>query len=74
MAEITCDEMLELASLGAVHPRAVKLPATGVELVVCSSWTEDPGTRVVSPMPQPRSLVGLEFSTGWGGTTRIKLR
>jgi aspartate kinase len=65
MAEITCDEMLELASLGAkvLHPRAVEIARNyGVELVVRSSWTEDPGTRVVSPMPQPRSLVGLEIA------------
>ncbi|OKH22861.1 aspartate kinase [Chroogloeocystis siderophila] len=65
MSEITCDEMLELASLGAkvLHPRAVEIARNyGVELVVRSSWTDDPGTRVVSPPPQPRSLVGLEIT------------
>lgn len=65
MSEITCDEMLELASLGAkvLHPRAVEIARNyGVELVVRSSWTDDPGTRVVSPTPQPRSLVGLEIT------------
>ncbi|AFZ29488.1 aspartate kinase [Gloeocapsa sp. PCC 7428] len=65
MSEITCDEMLELASLGAkvLHPRAVEIARNyGVELVVRSSWTDDPGTRVVSPIPQPRSLVGLEIT------------
>lgn len=65
MSEITCDEMLELASLGAkvLHPRAVEIARNyGVELVVRSSWTEEPGTRVVSPTPQPRSLVGLEIA------------
>lgn len=65
MSEITCDEMLELASLGAkvLHPRAVEIARNyGVELVVRSSWTDDPGTRVVSPTPQPRSLVGLEIA------------
>jgi aspartate kinase len=65
MAEITCDEMLELASLGAkvLHPRAVEIARNyGMPLVVRSSWTEDPGTRVVSPMPQPRSLVNLEIA------------
>ena len=65
MAEITCDEMLELASLGAkvLHPRAVEIARNyGMPLVVRSSWTDDPGTRVVSPTPQPRSLVNLEIA------------
>lgn len=65
MAEITSDEMLELASLGAkvLHPRAVEIAKNyGVELVVLSSWTDDPGTKVVSPSPQPRSLEGMEIA------------
>ena len=66
MSEITCDEMLELASLGAkvLHPRAVEIARNyGVELVVRSSWTDEPGTRVVSPTPATtRSLVGLEIA------------
>ena len=65
MAEITCDEMLELASLGAkvLHPRAVEIARNyGVELVVRSSWSEEPGTRVVSPIPKERSLVDLEIA------------
>lgn len=65
MEEITSDEMLELASLGAkvLHPRAVEIARNyGVTLVVRSSWTDDPGTRVVSPMPQPRPLQGLEIA------------
>ncbi|MBW4657722.1 MAG: aspartate kinase [Drouetiella hepatica Uher 2000/2452] len=65
MAEITSDEMLELASLGAkvLHPRAVEIARNyGVMLVVRSSWSDDPGTRVVSPLPQPRSLQGLEIA------------
>ncbi len=65
MDEITSDEMLELASLGAkvLHPRAVEIARNyGVTLVVLSSWTDDPGTRVVSPAPQPRSLEGLEIA------------
>jgi aspartate kinase len=65
MDEITSDEMLELASLGAkvLHPRAVEIARNyGVPLVVLSSWTDDPGTRVVSPTPQPRSLDGLEIA------------
>ena len=64
MEEITCDEMLELASLGAsvLHPRAVEIARNyGVMLVVRSSWTDQPGTRVTSPAPQPRALAGLEL-------------
>ncbi|MBW4664067.1 MAG: aspartate kinase [Chroococcus sp. CMT-3BRIN-NPC107] len=65
MAEITCDEMLELASLGAkvLHPRAVEIARNyGVELVVRSSWSNEPGTRVISPKPSERSLVDLEIA------------
>ncbi len=64
MEEITCDEMLELASLGAsvLHPRAVEIARNyGITLVVRSSWTDQPGTRVTSPAPQPRPLEGLEL-------------
>jgi aspartate kinase len=65
MSEITSDEMLELASLGAkvLHPRAVEIARNfGVSLVVRSSWTEEPGTWVLSSTPQPRSLEGLELT------------
>lgn len=65
MDEITCDEMLELASLGAkvLHPRAVEIAKNyGVPLIVLSSWSDAPGTRVVSPPPQPRPLEGLELA------------
>ncbi len=65
LSEITADEMLELASLGAkvLHPRAVEIARNyGVPLVVRSSWTDEPGTWVVSPIPQPRSLTGLEIA------------
>ncbi|MEQ9670198.1 aspartate kinase [Coleofasciculus sp. G2-EDA-02] len=65
MDEITCDEMLELASLGAkvLHPRAVEIARNyGVPLVVLSSWTDAPGTKVISPTPQPRSLDDLEIA------------
>jgi len=65
MAEITSDEMLELASLGAkvLHPRAVEIARNyGIPLVVRSSWTEDPGTWVLSPVPRPRPLDGLELA------------
>ncbi|MDB9526826.1 aspartate kinase [Oscillatoria sp. CS-180] len=61
---ITCDEMLELASLGAkvLHPRAVEIARNyGIPLVVRSSWVADPGTHVVAPSRQPKSLEGLEL-------------
>lgn len=64
MSSITCDEMLELASLGAkvLHPRAVEIARNyGVPLVVRSSWTEEPGTHVIAPTRQPKSLEGLEL-------------
>ena len=65
LTEVTADEMLELASLGAkvLHPRAVEIARNyGVPLVVRSSWTDEPGTWVISPTPQPRSLTGLEIA------------
>jgi len=65
MDEITSDEMLELASLGAkvLHPRAVEIARNyGVPLVVLSSWTDEPGTKVISPLTQPRSTEGLEIT------------
>ncbi|MEA5598664.1 aspartate kinase [Rivularia sp. UHCC 0363] len=65
MEQITSDEMLELASLGAkvLHPRAVEIARNyGVRLVVRSSWTDDPGTIVDSPPPKPRSLTNLEIA------------
>ncbi|MBE9209949.1 aspartate kinase [Nostoc sp. LEGE 06077] len=65
MDAITCNEMLELASLGAkvLHPRSVEIARNyGVPLVVRSSWTEDPGTWVTSLKPQERSLVNLEIA------------
>jgi len=64
MSEITCDEMLELASLGAkvLHPRSVEIARNyGVPLVVRSSWSDDPGTWVVSQISQKRALSDLEL-------------
>jgi aspartate kinase len=66
LTEITADEMLELASLGAkvLHPRAVEIARNyGVPLVVRSSWTDEPGTWVVSPGSKGRSLKGLEIAS-----------
>ncbi|MEH1833484.1 MAG: aspartate kinase [Nostoc sp.] len=65
MDAITCNEMLELASLGAkvLHPRAVEIARNyGVPLVVRSSWTDHPGTWVTSAKPQGRSLINLEIA------------
>lgn len=66
MKEVTCNEMLELASLGAkvLHPRAVEIARNyGVPLVVRSSWTDEPGTCVTSLAPSPpRPLEGLEIA------------
>ncbi|MGC1244880.1 MAG: aspartate kinase [Spirulinaceae cyanobacterium] len=70
LEQITCDEMLELASLGAkvLHPRAVEIARNyGVPLLVLSSWSDEPGTKVVSPTPKPRSLVGLEITKAVDG-------
>ncbi len=70
LSEIGADEMLELASLGAkvLHPRAVEIARNyGVPLVVRSSWTEEPGTRVFSPLPGSRSLENLEIAKAVDG-------
>jgi aspartate kinase len=70
MSEITADEMLELASLGAtvLHPRAVEIARNyGMPLIVLSSWSDRPGTRVVSRLPQPRSLQGMEIAKAVDG-------
>lgn len=70
MSEITCDEMLELASLGAkvLHPRAVEIARNyGMPLVVRSSWSNEAGTKVTSPILPGRSLVGLEITKAVDG-------
>ncbi|MGD1901954.1 MAG: aspartate kinase [Geitlerinemataceae cyanobacterium] len=64
MAEVTCNEMLELASLGAkvLHPRAVEIARNyGVPMVVRSSWTDAGGTHIVAPPRRDRELAGLEL-------------
>ncbi len=51
MQNISCDEMLELASLGAsvLHPRAVEIARNyGVTLLVKSSWDNLVGTTLTS--------------------------
>jgi aspartate kinase len=64
MERVSCDEMLELASLGAsvLHPRAVEIARNyGVPLRVRSSWTEDPGTALTSGNSRPVGNDGLEL-------------
>ena len=64
MESVSCDEMLELASLGAavLHPRAVEIARNyGVPLVVRSSWSDAPGTRLTSGHPRACGPEGLEL-------------
>ena len=64
MESVSCDEMLELASLGAavLHPRAVEIARNyGVPLVVRSSWSEAPGTRLTSGCARAHGQEGLEL-------------
>jgi aspartate kinase len=64
MEQVSCNEMLELASLGAavLHPRAVEIARNyGVPLVVRSSWSDQPGTRLTSGAGRPIGHGGLEL-------------
>ena len=64
MEQVSCSEMLELASLGAavLHPRAVEIARNyGVPLVVRSSWSDAPGTLLTSGNPRPIGSEGLEL-------------
>jgi aspartate kinase len=64
MSQVSCDEMLELASLGAavLHPRAVEIARNyGVPLVVRSSWSAEPGTRLFSLGGRRIGSEGLEL-------------
>tara|TARA_Y100001968_G_scaffold212345_1_gene195467 strand:+ start:36231 stop:37985 length:1755 start_codon:yes stop_codon:yes gene_type:complete len=63
MSNVSCDEMLELASLGAavLHPRAVEIARNfGINLIVRSSWDEKPGTTLSSPSKRAVTKIGLE--------------
>tara|TARA_Y100001968_G_scaffold242752_1_gene226453 strand:- start:13256 stop:15019 length:1764 start_codon:yes stop_codon:yes gene_type:complete len=63
MKTISCDEMLELASLGAavLHPRAVEIARNyGVLLKVRSSWDESPGTTLTSHARHSQTRGGIE--------------
>lgn len=66
--QISHDEMLELASLGAVvlHPRAVELAKLyGVPMVVRSSFNENPGTLIkeVDKLEQAAVVTGIAHDT-----------
>ena len=63
--EITCDEMLELASLGAkvLHPRSVEIARNfGVKMCVRSSWLDAAGTVITSPRNGTGNLKTLEVN------------
>ena len=64
MESVSCDEMLELASLGAavLHPRAVEVARNyGLPMVVRSSWSDHPGTRLTSQRPRRTASTALEL-------------
>lgn len=64
MESVSCDEMLELASLGAavLHPRAVEIARNyGVPLWVRSSWSDNPGTQLTSGPARAIGSEGLEL-------------
>ena len=74
METISCDEMLELASLGAsvLHPRAVEIARNyGVKLVVRSSWSDAPGTRITNRSARPISSSGLELGSPVDGMEEV---
>jgi len=65
LPQVTCEEMLELASLGAkvLHPRAVEIARNfGVPVVVRSSWSDAPGTRLLTPQRRVIPQRDLEVS------------
>lgn len=60
MEEVTYDEMLEMASLGAkvLHSRCVEIAKKyGVELLVCSSLNRNPGTVVKEKTKMEKMLI-----------------
>tara|TARA_Y100001968_G_scaffold113194_1_gene102605 strand:+ start:2052 stop:3821 length:1770 start_codon:yes stop_codon:yes gene_type:complete len=75
MKSISCDEMLELASLGAavLHPRAVEIARNyGVTLVVKSSWDNLDGTILTSKTHQIPSKGGIEHRSPVDGLELIE--
>ncbi len=76
LPQVGYDEMLELASLGALilQPRAVEVAAIyGVPLHVRSSFTESPGTivREVEDMEKARSVTGVAYDDNCAQITII---
>ncbi len=75
MDTITCDEMLELASLGAevLHPRAVEIARNyGVNLFVRSSWNDHAGTNLLSEKFRQLNQRGLEHSRSVDGLELVE--
>ena len=75
MPRVSCDEMLELASLGAavLHPRAVEIARNyGVTMVVRSSWSDEPGTTLTSRNPRPIGREGLELGRPVDGAELVE--
>ena len=75
MPEVSCDEMLELASLGAsvLHPRAVEIARNyGVPMRVRSSWSDEPGTLLTSRCKRPIGQNGLELGSPVDGVEQLE--
>ena len=75
MPMVSCDEMLELASLGAavLHPRAVEIARNyGVTMVVRSSWSNEPGTTLTSRSSRPIGREGLELGRPVDGAELVE--
>ena len=75
MPQVSCDEMLELASLGAavLHPRAVEIARNyGVTMVVRSSWSDEPGTTLTSRSARPIGREGLELGRPIDGAELVE--
>ena len=75
MKSISCDEMLELASLGAavLHPRAVEIARNfSVTLVVKSSWENLDGTTLTSKKNHVFSKGGIEHRSPVDGLELVE--
>tara|TARA_Y100001968_G_scaffold333874_1_gene400396 strand:+ start:9501 stop:11258 length:1758 start_codon:yes stop_codon:yes gene_type:complete len=75
MSHLSCDEMLELASLGAavLHPRAVELARNyGINLKVLSSWDDSPGTELTSKKRKAIGREGLELGRPVDGVELVE--
>ena len=75
MKRISCDEMLELASLGAavLHPRAVEIARNfGITLVVKSSWDKLDGTTLTSNKNLTFSKGGIEHRSPVDGLELVE--